>query len=430
MDLFSRIKKFISIVEINLQRRAKSILIIAFLLMIIVRGVFIIYEGNDYKYIITDEAKYVSYARHLINEGKFVMDNGIRAWAPPAYPAALGLSFLAFGEQNLMMARLQQLAFDCITFWLIFIIGFMLRGNACGVLGSLGFILHPENISLLGRSMLLTENLYVLLFILFISLFFYRLKYVGRGNTFLTIAVGAVSGISILVRPILIGLPLVLIFVWFLTKIFSRNILSLKDILILIVIFGIFPSAWMVRNYNVLNGHAILTSHSGLILFSATNPDIDGGYTPGKKLAKEIIKLTPETEGQYAKELTILGMQNITKYKWRWVNLALKNISRLWINLPKKELTTTRWLYIVYIPIFLSLLALAIIGLLKNMDSNIGVTMGLFVVLLFVYYSALHSVCNASIRYSVPFLPILMIYASIGLFPPHNLKEYKSQSMC
>ncbi len=406
--------KFLTNMKLFLENHAKAILIVAFLLMMISRFLFIVYEGNDYQPY-ADENKYISYASHLKAEGKFIDDGGKRAWAPPGYPAVLSLSFLFFGEKNLAMARLQQLVFDAITFWLIYLLGYTIGGVACGVLGSLGFLVHPENILILGKSTLLTENLFVLMFILFLLIFIFRLKYVGKYKTILTIVTGLVAGLGMLVRPLFIGLPLIIIILWLLTKIFSHQILSLKDILILIATFSVIPGLWMARNYYVLNGYAVMTSHSGLILYSATNPDIDGRYTPGKILARQIIKLTPETEGRYAKELTALGLRNIIEYKWRWALLAFKNIGRLWVNLPNKLLSSTRWLYAAYIPIFLFLLFFGGISIWKGMNTPQGFTMGVFVVLLFIYYSGLHSVANSSIRYSVPFLPILMIYAAAGL---------------
>lgn len=408
-------------------RSTKSWIIIfcAFTIMFISRATLIIYDDNNYQYRNSDEIKYISYAKNLIHKGQFVNDNGLRAWAPPGYPAALSLSFILFGENNIVMARLQQLLFDSITFWLVYLLGCIVGGTACGVLSSIGFVIHPENVFLLGRSMLLTENLYTMLFILFFVLLVYRLKMKEGNKDIITILIGTVSGISVLVRPILIGFPFIIVTTWLLTIAYGKNILKLKDIIIIILVFSIFPTIWMARNYFVLGGHAVLTSHSGLILFSATNPDIDGSYTEGKKIAKQVIGLTPETEGKYNQKLTELGKGNIIHYKERWLILAFKNMSRLWVNLPDKKLTTTRWLYIIYIPLFIFLLYLAGIGLLRNKSTKEGFFIIFFVIILFIYYSLLHSVSNASIRYSVPFLPIIIVYAITGILAKYSFKNCK-----
>lgn len=168
---------------------------------------------------------------------------------------------------------------------------------------------------------------------------------------------------------------------------------------------------WQVRNYGIFNsGFYRLTTLEGISLYEAVYPEADGGPRQG------YITLPPEmrglTEAQRNDEWSRRAWRHIASDPARMVKLGVVKFGRMWspwLNAAEMRSRVAWWGMTVWsVPLF----GLALVGI---WGSRMGWREKVVLLMPVVYFSLLHSLFLGSVRYRVPLMPLVCVFAAAGL---------------
>lgn len=183
---------------------------------------------------------------------------------PIGYPDLLGAFYVLFGANLTVFYGLNFFLFFC-TVILIYLLASDLFDRETGIFAALLFSLYP--ISVYSQSLALDEHLLLPLWYFGLFLLFRQIK--GRPVRWALLWYGVIFGYATMTRTHAFFMPLVVGFVYFLTK----N--SWKKILIsVIVVYGIgqvMILPWVIRNYKIWGVY---------VPYTATNHDVYHGCNP------------------------------------------------------------------------------------------------------------------------------------------------------
>jgi 4-amino-4-deoxy-L-arabinose transferase-like glycosyltransferase len=253
----------------------KKLIIIALLLL----GFAARLDVTDWnKKLIGDEIGYDKSVRQLINEGiygymPYTYSNEPNAFTTPGYTTFLTLCYLVFGfdgtHSPIVQIQFIQLLLSLLSAVMIYLIANSLLQNSTIALFLMAiFLFHPT--SVYSAAFLLSESLYVLLYLLFI---YFMVKLVENGFTARNAVIaGVIFGTCVLVRPAVF--PFLILFAIYLLvigwKSGSRKIV--RSLLIMIVCFSAIMTPWVVRNYITLDRVVFLAEQGGNPLLWGTYP--------------------------------------------------------------------------------------------------------------------------------------------------------------
>jgi len=238
----------------------KNLFFFSIVFSVIIRVAFYLYTlQNTELYFHGDQVEYIALGRMLYDQFQF--DETFYTSRMPLYPAFISLILKFYNNLNfvILIQHLVGLSFIIIAYNIGLIyskeIAFI-SGILCSL--NLNFITHAN--------FFLTETLFGLFFFIFLFfsihfLKFFKIKFLLFSGIFL--------GLSVLVRPLVIYLPIVfLIFLVFAKYNFKKKFLAI--FVFLITFYAtIFP--WMFHNYK-LHGHFALTT--------SVASNVSGWYLP------------------------------------------------------------------------------------------------------------------------------------------------------
>ena len=238
----------------------KHLFFFSIVFSVIIRIAFYLYTlQNTELYFQGDQVEYIQLGRILYDQFQF--DETFDTSRAPLYPAFISLILKFYNNLNfvILIQHLVGLSFIIIAYNIGLIyskeIAFI-SGILCSL--NLNFIIHSN--------FFLTETLFGLFFFIFLFfsihfLKFFKIKFLLFSGIFL--------GLSVLVRPLVIYLPIVfLIFLVFAKYNFKKKFLAI--FVFLITFYAtIFP--WMFHNYK-LHGHFALTT--------SVASNVSGWYLP------------------------------------------------------------------------------------------------------------------------------------------------------
>lgn len=258
---------------------------------------------------------------------------------PPLYPIFLAFIYLIFGGENYLTTVIIQSLFGALTCVLIYLIGRKIFNTGVGILSSLYFAVYP--ISIWWNSFFLTETIYTFFLVFFIWYLIYSFSK-NKVSIKDLLFTGFLWGLCNLIRPnILFFFPL--LFLWILL-VARKNYLKYSLLIFLGMVITIAP--WILYTrivYGVIVPIGSYgTEHIWLGNSEFTNPDVylsTGLYNENQKF-QEIQQKVSELPGCQKYRYIDAQCQNI--YKEEIKKFIIYHPSKFLTNFFKKIVTFWR----------------------------------------------------------------------------------------
>lgn len=263
---------------------------------------------------------YFDHAATLAATGCYCEAGRPIAFLPVGWPAVLAGLFRLFGPAPLV-GQLANLGFAAATFWLTLALGTRLAGAPAGRLAVLLLAVYPNAIGYVP--LLATEPLFTAL-LLAAVLLLHRRSPLAAG-----LALGAASLVktqALLLPALLLGFAL-----W---RCPSRQGLlrQLRRGAVLGLAMLAVAGPWAWRNHRLFDTWQ-LSRNGGWTLLTGNNPEADGDYTPGTRLAAGV----PADHDRAARDR---ALRWIAENPGKFLILLPQKLARLW--LPDGE---AEWFY-------------------------------------------------------------------------------------
>jgi hypothetical protein len=187
-----------------------------------------------------------------------------------------------------------------------------------------------------------------------------------------------------------------------------------SGVAIAIVFLLLMP--WLVRNYGIFHsGFMRLTTLEGISLYEAVYPPADG--SPKQDKIPLPVEMQGMNEAQRNDEWARRGWDYVMREPLRIAKLAVMKIGRTWspwFNASEDlrgggggaaiQVIMTLW----HVPLF-------ILGLLGIAAGGLELKSKAILLVPVVYFTGVHSLFLGSVRYRVPLMPVVCIFAAAGL---------------
>lgn len=380
------------------------ILIFIFLLAIALRALYLPQIAKERP--ISDERGYDEAAVNLVN-GKGYRMFGYRSYQPPLYPSFLAVVYKFFGHDYVMVKVIQVIigSFCCI---LIYIIARMVFNEKVGLISAFIYAAYDGLIFLNGH--LLTENLFILLVLIFILLL---LKFSRSENLFILMLSGVFIGLAALTKTnVLVSVPFICL--WFLTS--STRCFFYSLILILFIGAVILP--WTIRNYLIHHRLVPIASYTGESLYRFNYPNgMNVELARERARFKELGLKEGEMNSYYFKRVFEYIRNNprtyffdffLKKFNWNLRSLFFSNY--IWFPCSKPGVN------IPYIPLvsWRVLSLFSFVGILLSF--RIWERVSLVYFYLFPQIALILTLFFAWTRFRLPIVPFFIIFASFSIY--------------
>ena len=359
------------------------LIILGFLLRIICLLVFSIEE-------IPDASSYLSTGKELFASGVFSSDKMM-----PLYPI---ISFVSF---CLLDFNLLDILFSSFTSFVILLLSFeIFKQKTVAIISSVIYTFYPFSIYYAFSG--LTETSFVF-FVLLSYLLLYKKSYRLASVTLV---------ISLLIRPTLDYLNILLIIVF--TLIIHREdlLLSLKITVQYIVIYICVLSPWWIMNYNKYDHFVRLNLGFGEMVYGGNNPKNPSGRAIEEGLDFSLFR---HIEDPYIRnsELVKVAFEYIRQNPKAFLRTSGLRLRSFWNIIPNHEAYRNPFFNVISI---LSLGSLILGSICFIFLSNKSQKLLVLPIFLFIFYlTIIHAVTIGSIRYRYPIEPFLIIFTSFSL---------------
>jgi 4-amino-4-deoxy-L-arabinose transferase-like glycosyltransferase len=389
----------------KLKNKDRFILGVIILISFIIKLVLVFIYQNRLT-LSSDDLNYVKSAAVLIKRGIYTFHNlnEPTVFVTPTYPFFLALVFRVFGYslQGMQAVRIIQAVFSCVTILLTYLIAKELFNERVGLLASFFVAFYIPNIITVG--FILTETLFTMLLclLIYLSLFFAKRPAKARFAV-----LGVLWAVITLCRPTIALYPVMLFIYLFWEK--RLKIVEMAKLGgIMFITFAVIMSPWWVRNYMEYGEFIPLAASSG-------NPFLQGTYVNYEQTPENIVyyKLgknafeTNKTETEVAKmRIKQEFKRDFARYfKWYTIDKAwlLWGTVFYWKGFFKIPLEFV--IFCHYVLIY-SALCGTLILLFKNLKKYS------LIIMLLLYYTAVHCVYMAFDRYAFPLIPLVTIISS------------------
>ncbi|KND49438.1 MAG: Conserved membrane protein [Parcubacteria bacterium C7867-003] len=205
----------------------------------------------------SDSFEYKVLADNIISDHFFTLDlKNPEYFRTPGYPFFIAFFKLISGSY--FFVTLIQILLTLLTGYLIYLLARGVTTERWAVLSAVLFLLEPSVI--LHSMVLLSDVLYVFLIVLSTYILFNK-----KETTFNYFCAGLVVGVSCIVRPISVFLP-ILVCLFIIYKSFGNSKMFYRFLPVFILGFLIVILPWMVRN-KIQSGYFTLSSISSYNLF-------------------------------------------------------------------------------------------------------------------------------------------------------------------
>ena len=250
-------------------------LLLVLTLAVLVRGVILFSLPQIFRFeqsgAVHGSDAYDAYAQNLLTSGVYGRVVGVPdAMIPPGYSYVLAGVYALFGRGGIQVG-LFHTALDLLSITLLYHIGRRLftDGEWVGALAGVFYALYPylvfQNLTLIDTPLFM-----VILFAFILCVISLRERPNYDGRTFgYAVGAGVILGVSMLVRPILPPLA-VLVAVWFL---FRLSLWQTFTRLLPVAVIGVaVVLGWTFRNYGVFQQLVPLTATSGANFWQGNSP--------------------------------------------------------------------------------------------------------------------------------------------------------------
>lgn len=379
-------------------RKKRLFLITVFIVALIIRLAYVI----PIKEIPTSDAwEYSNIATNLVEHREYAHTPGNPTmYRAPGYPFFIALIYSLFGVKNYLAVRIIQALLGTLLCLITYFIAEKIFDERVGKWAAVISIFYSFFIYYCGA--LLSELLFTLL--LAITILFlikvheaFKIKY--------GILSGILLGFSALTRPIIAFFP-ILLFFWMLSiRVSSKKTLGLFIIMILFMLLIISP--WTVRNYLICHDFIPLGAEGGQTLYMGNNPLATGGGD--MQHLPEFDKL-PEAARDRAYYKKGLGF--IRQNPARFFRLSLNKFIRFWRLYPHRIHSIESKHQIISLLSYGILFPFFLLGLLLGWKKN---RKALLLYLLLIYFTIMHMIFVAQIRFRLPIEPYIIIFGALGI---------------
>jgi len=371
------------------------------------------------------DPSYLEYARNL-SEGRGFYMGGVYgdagpdkmyAFRPPLFPFVWSLLYRPTGGayRPMWLAFALLSAAGCV---LAYRVGLRLfPGRAAAALGALGCAVYPPLV--FHGVNLMTEPFFIFFSLLFV-LFLLRAWDSGRRRD--ALAAGVWLGLAVLSRSVLIGFaPIASL--WLLLRDGSGRRLRRRGLALALSLAAgaiLTLSPWVIRNAIVLKAFVLTTTDGGHGFYVAHHPKaLASGadfYMPRdwrKDLGLDRGERLDEVEMQRRLYGRALGY--LVRHPGQWARRVASRALRMWRPYPHRTDIISRFQVIVYACSFLPLVPLMLLGLVgAHVRHRDRAAKYLLIDLLVLYTTFIHAFFLAMLRYRVPLMPFLLLFAGWG----------------
>ncbi|MFC2157217.1 glycosyltransferase family 39 protein [Acidobacteriota bacterium] len=391
------------------------ILILAFVLRIVW-----IFMFPDIDVGLRGDGKYYDLKAQNILQGKGYSGNNNFAFRPPGYALFLASIYSVFGH-NLLAVKIIQAIISILTCLIIFAFSKILFNRTVALFSAALFAFYPLFIRYSAEFW--TETLFIFLF--FLSLFF-LVKGSDKPSCSYEILSGIFLGLAALTREVAL-LYTIPIGIWL--YICSPRPGRLKyvfkkfGVLTAFLLLTIMP--WTIRNYIVFQKFVPISTNGGINFYIGNNPIANGKYMPEldpytkwpaenyEKDTEVLIQteLTRHTEG-YKK-----GIEFVRQNPSKFIKLAKRKFDVLW-KVPFHDMNTKITIgetifRLIWIIIYIFILITLIPSIFFS-AKTFGRRASLLYFILIIG-TGIHMITFSTIRFRLPYIPLLMILASVTI---------------
>jgi 4-amino-4-deoxy-L-arabinose transferase-like glycosyltransferase len=369
-----------------------------------------------YTPVVDNRDSYWQIARNLIDHKGFsdskdgVAPTNRRPPIPPYFFA--GVMWL-LGDYTLSIACSNWVV-DAVTSILLYLIALeMFHNKQIALTSSLLFAFYAPEMYYSWQA--LSEPLFGLSLAAFVLFFLRALRSPSMGSFAIT---GIFLGAASLTRPtMLYYLPVAIVLLVWLLYPRGKEVIKWAAILSFCFILTMIP--WVVRNYLVFDEFILTDSNLGTTLYHNTHalsePDFlryrtsDEGSASLKKLLQDRLGLAYKSlpQPQLDHIARDEALKIIRQYPGRYLALSVANFFRMWylIEGPRSSLS--------YLVLFLhiSLLILTAVAFLYYRGE--WLQQGILLIVLILYINLGCAVVRTNVRYLVPVVPYLMLFAAM-----------------
>lgn len=371
----------------------------------------LLYDARNHA---SDAHEYDSIAKNLL-AGKgysvgYDADPPLTMNRMPGYPFFLAGIYSISGPSP-AAARTVQVLIDMLVCLMIYRFTLAVqRHSQVALLAAAAYMLHP--LFWLHAAMLISDSLSVPFFVLAILVFYAGTEKADWKSYALS---GVLLGIATLIRPTYLVMPLAMLVILLILQpkqiVRSVALTAVCSVALMMVL-----TPWIIRNYNVY--HKFLPTVSangyGFNLFAGAGPN--HGETinsisqlPPTHPVRQEAERTSEVDcnGLYFRE----GIKLIKSDPANYMRLLVKKPFRLWFNLLHAD------------PPSKSSMGVALLNLLVFIFAGIGMakchfprSLTVVVLVLFVYWTAVHAFSQSHVRYAMSILPLIFPYTAAGFW--------------
>jgi 4-amino-4-deoxy-L-arabinose transferase-like glycosyltransferase len=376
----------------------KKLLVTILILATVIRFATVLIFFSDYRPTL-DAAQWHQAALNFLDGRGLIVNEDLKAYRTPVpalYFVALyslfGVSFRAIQVANAFLG--------VFTVWLAYDLIRRSFGATPAFWAGICVSLYPLFLFYAGQ--MLSETPVIML----IALALWLLWVLRDRSAIWFPPIGIVLGLAVLSRQTVLPIA-VLVAIW--TFGVRRGDLwyyRFLPALVVLCFLVLTVAPWSIRNYVLLRRFVPLTSQGGLSLWIANNPLADGTAIGSKVLSKPHLDFLPEVDRGIAYQR--LAIQFILENPLQFVRLSLHRLLYFWHLTYHGEGFTE----IIFLAIYLPLLALAAIGAWEGWCTNRDATLLLLTVP--VSLTAVHAVFLPEGRYRFPAELTMCMLAGIG----------------
>lgn len=400
-----------------------TLLIFIFLLAFVVRlGVIF---SMDYGSIGFGDSPgdYEDYVRGLVSGKGYVNSFGYHAFRPVLFPLFWALLQLLFGPAYLPVRiglALLGAGICIVTYFL----GREMFSSRIGAVAACGAAFYPPLVWYSTR--LMTESLFIFFSLLFI---YYLLKQYHKLSLWGALGGGLFWGLATLSRSVILGfLPLA--FLWLFIAHWKNKWKTGKIGLFFLLGLLLVMTPWIVRNWLVLQAFIPTTTDGGEVFYIGNNErtldDPRGFSFPDSEQIDSLRKLG---EVEYNRIMYQKGLTFIRNNPQEFLLLMGNKFCRFWRLWPHVQYVG-RSNALIYFLTNILVFPLTVLGLVLGWKyRREGQRKFLLVYFLVIYYTMVHMVYIATMRYREPLAPFFLIFASYAvcsLWQRKRLNEYHS----
>ena len=382
---------------------------------------------------VLDAEEYHTYASNILNGNRLeVFPDGrpLHPLRPPMYPIFISFLYFLFGIHKLplYLAQIFLNGFISILIYNLSMRIFDDRNSA--LLSSILFSIHLP--TLVHTAIYYPEILFSFSLIILVTTTYKAFK---KPSFYKFLILGFIMGLTALVKPVVQFLPIVIFPILFF-YLDSKKWKAILYTLGLIITFFITMTPWIIRNYIVYDTFIFCDTTGGLNLYTSNyvlemTDDMPEKSGPMLPMTEEIRKMAmdesiewPERDRIYYQE----AIKMIKKHPKKMLWVTLVRVGNYFTGLKQRNL-----LYNIGYPtgvVFservndlvvnicagmnIIFLLLALISIFCFFDKMI-LKESMFLIILIIYFTSIHSISNAFSRYSIAVFPYIIIFAGHGL---------------